>query len=87
MERKFKKQNGFPTRYAYACGYGVTFEQGNDRISIYENDSHTCFDVKGFIAGHRIWAQFFHIDGNSTKQAEKRFNHYKKAIKHNLVGF
>lgn len=80
-ENKFKKQNGFPTRYAYACGYGKTFEKDEDnRISLFENDSHTCFDIKGFKNGSHFWEQFFHWDGQSTKKAEKRFNEIKRKM-------
>lgn len=78
---KFKKQNGFPTRYAYACGYGIEFGIGDNHIRLYENDSHTCYDVKGFIGGKHIWDQFFHCDGESTKLAERCFNQYKAIIR------
>lgn len=86
--KKFKKQNGFPTRYGYACGYGQTFESdknADNRISIFECDSHTCLDIKGYIDGHHIWEQFYHSDNgdgfNAIKEAEKAFNRYKRIIK------
>jgi hypothetical protein len=81
------KANGFPTRYSYACGNGKTFtceRNADNHISIFENDSHTCLDVKGYIDGHRIWEQFYHCDNapnwNAIKAAEKAFNYYKRSM-------
>lgn len=73
----FYKQNGFPTRYGYACGYGKE-EWLNDkrRKTIFEDDSHNCMDVKWTdenSVGH--WEQFFYWDGpGAAKNAEKLYN-------------
>jgi len=82
--RKMIKANGFPTRYAYACGDGKHIIKGDDSVSIFENDSHTCIDVKYFIGTEHGWFQFFHWDNSKTynaiHKAEKTFNRLKKKL-------
>ena len=74
------KKNGFPNRYSYTCGNGRTFALVDDSVSIFEDDSHNCFNVKAMVQGERIWRQYFHVDGNSTRLAEKEFNTLKNRI-------
>lgn len=77
MKDKFKKQNGFPTKYGYACGHGKEewLNNGNRRKTIFEDDSHNCIDVKWtdvYGVGH--WEQFFYWDGpGAAKKAEKLY--------------
>ena len=53
----------FPTDHEYLCGYGKRFDLDSDnRISIFEDDSHNCIDIKGFINGKHFWKQFFYWD-------------------------
>jgi hypothetical protein len=53
----------FPTDHGYLCGHGVRFEKDeNNRISMFEDDSHNCIDIKGFIDGEHFWDQFFYWD-------------------------
>lgn len=53
----------FPTDHGYLCGYGVRFEKDeNNRVSLFEDDSHNCIDIKGFIDGEHFWDQFFYWD-------------------------
>lgn len=53
----------FPDDHGYLCGYGVHFEKDeNNSLSMFEDDSHNCIDIKGFIHGKHIWEQFFYWD-------------------------
>lgn len=53
----------FPDDHGYLCGYGVHFEKDeNNSLSMFEDGSHNCIDIKGFIDGKHIWEQFFYWD-------------------------
>lgn len=53
----------FPTDHGYLCGDGVRFEKDDDnRLSMFEDESHNCIDIKGFVDGQHIWEQFFYWD-------------------------
>ena len=44
MLNKFKRKDGFPSAYAFTCGYGVQFDNGTKRISLYHNNGS--YEVK-----------------------------------------
>jgi len=74
MTRPLLKQDGFPSRYA--CGYGKEEQlDDNRRKTIFENDSHTCIDVKWREGSGKLrWEQFFYMDGpGAAKKAEKLY--------------
>ena len=59
---KLNKANGFPTLYGYACGYGDVQENGENRKSIFPDDSMNCLDIKYTLDGKYHWEQFFFWD-------------------------
>lgn len=83
-----EKANGFPSRYAYACGHGKAIYNDDYSLSIFENLSHTCIDVQFLIGGESGWIQFFHWDNSKTynaiNSAERTFNKLKKKFDNSI---
>lgn len=53
----------FPSDHGYLCGDGVRFSLDNlNHISMFEDESHNCIDIKGFINGKHLWDQYFYWD-------------------------
>ncbi len=75
MRNKFIKVNGFPTRYGYACGHG----KRDGEKSMFENESHTCVDIKYWKNGERVWLQFYHVEyGTAWKAIREAEKAYRK---------
>jgi hypothetical protein len=53
----------FPDNHGYLCGHGVRFEKDeNNWLSMFEDESHNCIDIKGFFNGQHVWEQYFYWD-------------------------
>jgi len=84
MKKKLQKDNGFPTSYGYLCGHGAKYEKDEDnRVSMFEDDSHRCIDIKGFKDGAHFWFQFFYEDYDDVrhlcqKEAERWYDKMAK---------
>lgn len=60
--KRFKRKDGFPTAYAFRCGYGVQYDTGTKRVSLYfNNGSYEVKAVNWAIAENnddaRVWAE------------------------------
>ena len=78
--KQLLKENGFPTKYGYACGYGKEdwSEDKKRRKTIFEDGSHNCIDVKWEDESGYHWEQFFYMDGaGAAKKAEKLYKSIK----------
>ena len=82
--KEIKTKAGLVSRYGFLCGYMETrhgIDDTEDRLSLEECDSHTCYDIKGFIHGKHVWKQYFHADYENTgKSSLQRARHFFNRI-------